>query len=238
MILYESRKTAAACRKAFIESVYGESENLYESAFKDAADFEAFMNTLIKPALPDGWTLSGDLSVDEEGVTHDDVILYKELDDGNFCVLSASLIDGKPWVAPEFSIEISNTKDPANETEEDSSYTFSSDDLQEFNSIYNSLMNEYAGRSFDFGAQIDPLKALISFVGMEPEDKNSLRYALSSKMRDEKSDAEQEPENNEEASEELNDDNEAENFEASDEVDDLISDSVKNEAEKEMNSWA
>lgn len=235
MILYESRKVAADCRKAFIESVYGESENLYESVFADAADFESFMNTLIKPALPAGWGLSGDLAVDEEGVTHDDVILYKELDNGAFCVLTASLVDGKPWLAPVFSLELTNTKDPAEEQEgEDSSYTFSSDDLEDFTGIYNSMVNEYAGRNFDFGSDHDPLKALISFIGTGAEDKNSLRFALSNKMREDKPAETAAPETNE-AEPAANEAEKAENEAA--EVDELISDSVKKEAEDEINSW-
>lgn len=239
MILYESRKATAACRKSFIESVYGESESLYESVFKDAADLEAFMNTLVKPALPEGWEMSGDIVVDDNGVTRDDVILYKELEDGAFCVLSASLVDGKPWVAPEYSIELTNTKNPEEENEEeDSSYVFSSDDLQEFNSIYNSMVNEYVGRSYDFGTERDPLKALTSFVGVDAEDKDSLRFALANKVRDEQpNDRVAEPavpaENENSASAEGE-----QQEEKPVEDEDLISDSVKQEAKNEIESWS
>lgn len=239
MILYESRKATAECRKAFIESVYGESESLYESVFKNAADFEAFMNTLVKPALPEGWEMSGDIVVDDNGVTRDDVILYKELEDGAFCVLSASIVDGKPWVAPEYAIELTNTKNPEEENEEeDSSYVFSSDDLQEFNSIYNSMVNEYVGRSYDFGTEHDPLKALTSFVGVDAEDKDSLRSALANKLREEQPNdrvaTSAVPEENKDSVEAEGEQPESQSVED----DDLIDDSVKQEAKNAIDSWS
>ena len=225
MILLEKRKAIAACRKAFIESVYGEGERLYESVFADAAEFEAFMNTLVQPKLGEGWQLSGDVAVDDEGVTHDDVILYKESEKGDFCVISASIVDGKPWIKPTYTIECSTAAKGYD--------TYSSDDLDDFIPVYNSMAKDESCKEFNLGGEEDPLKALMAFVGKDENDRDSLLVALANKNKENKEEqpVENEPETNEEASE-----NEEEaNHEQ--EVDELITDEVKKEAEEEMNSW-
>ena len=226
MILLEKRKAVAECRKSFMESVYGEGVKLYESVFTDPADFEAFMNTLVKPVLDDGWQLSGDVAVDDEGVTHDDIILYKENEDGEFCVISASLIDGRPF--EDESVKYQLDCSMASSTE----MPFASD-LESFIPVYNDFAQEEAGKAFGLGTGNDPLKALISFVGRDASDKNTLRAAIAQKMRDER---ENKPEMAAEP-EEVENAPEANNEEEVHDVDELITDEVKKEAEDEMNSW-
>lgn len=189
MILYENRKFNSEVRKAFIESVYDEGENLFtESMFKDADDFQAFMDTVVKPQL-DGWDLLGDISEDDEGNVRDDVILYKETPEEQYCVITASLMDGKPAVEPKYSIEVALGED------DEDKFSFESDDLEEFISTYNSLIGEKEGLAFGLGGEKDPLKALISYVGRKEDKGETLRRAMLNKSMNAKE--EPKPEENE-----------------------------------------
>lgn len=249
MLLYESRKLASACRKAFIENVYGESEDMYDSVFKNDEGFDNFLNKLVKPALPSGWELSGRLDVDD--ATHktlDVVILYKELGDGSFCALSASIVEDDVNSEPTYSIEFSDH-------EINGSNVFASDDLDgEFIPVYNSLQSEDAEyvEKFDFGGKVDPLETLMDFVGTDVEDRHSIRYAIAKKLEDSNENNEEESNNNEsdsndlESNKEINDENdnfsnsgEVETLDVDDEddVSDLIPDYVKADAKNEIDSW-
>ena len=236
MILFENRKFNQEVRKAFIESVFDEGEKLFtESMFKDAEELQSFMDKIVKPQL-EGWDLLGDISEDEEGNVRDDIILYKDNEEGQYCVITASLMDGKPSVEPKYSIEISLGED------ETDNFSFESDDLEEFISTYNTLINEKEGAAFNLGGDKDPLKALISYVGRKEDKGETLRRAMLNKSMEEKPEeapaeapaeepkVEDENEENSNASEEENID-----FSESEEDMDLISDSVKKEFEEALN---